>query len=98
MIPRAPKIQNIKVKTKSNGRFVLDPKVQSALDTIWAENQGGFPRLEGTKTRGHALRQQIRHRFGLSKVTKPDIQEAMRANAQYQEWQSWVFDIRERPT
>ncbi|KAJ7464665.1 hypothetical protein B0H11DRAFT_70089 [Mycena galericulata] len=73
----------------------VSPKVQTALATIWAQNQGGFPRWEGKgkKTRGHALRQQIRRLPGTNNVKKPDIEAAMRANPEYHEWQQWVFAL-----
>ncbi|KAJ7472190.1 hypothetical protein FB451DRAFT_1367982 [Mycena latifolia] len=90
MIPRSPKI------TKGKRGPVLpqaSPTVQRALETIWAQNQDGFPRWEGkgTKTRGHSLRQQVRRLPGLNNVRKPDIEAAMRANPEWQQWQQWVF-------
>ncbi|KAJ6558390.1 hypothetical protein B0H19DRAFT_1376815 [Mycena capillaripes] len=93
-IPRPPK--NVQ-KAKPGKSVVSQPSasasVLNALDTIWAQNQGGFPRWEGkgTKTRGHALRQRIRTLIGSSDVKKPDIRVAMSAKPEYQESQQWVF-------
>ncbi|KAJ6464760.1 hypothetical protein C8R47DRAFT_1205740 [Mycena vitilis] len=77
---------------KKGGRPPM-PAIQDALDTIWAENQEGFPRLEGKKkkTHGHALRQKIRRVMGNNTADKLNIQAAMSANPKYREWQLWVF-------
>ncbi|KAJ6544555.1 hypothetical protein DFH09DRAFT_1173015 [Mycena vulgaris] len=90
-VPCTPKVQKAKA-TRGPSLPRESPKIQNALDTIWAENQGGFPRWEGKgkKTRGHALRQQVRRLVGSSNVRKPDIEAAM-TKPEYQEWQQWVF-------
>ncbi|KAJ7843238.1 hypothetical protein B0H14DRAFT_3689899 [Mycena olivaceomarginata] len=83
-------VDNVKKAKTTRGSSLPreSPKIQSALDTIWAENQGGFPRWEGkvNKTRGHALRQQVRRLVGSSNVRKPDIEAAMRTKPEWQEW------------
>ncbi|KAJ6582456.1 hypothetical protein DFH09DRAFT_1145384, partial [Mycena vulgaris] len=91
-VPRTPKVQKAKA-TRGPSLPRESPEIQSALDTIWTENQGGFPRWEGKgkKTRGHALRQQVRRLVGSSNVRKPDIEAAMRTKPEYREWQQWVF-------
>jgi hypothetical protein len=91
MIPHTSKKAQ---KAKKTQRIQESSGILSALDTIWAENQGSFPRWEGEgqKTRGHALRQQVRRRIGSSDVQKPDIEVAMRTKPEYREWQQWVFD------
>jgi len=97
MIPCPPKPPEVQKVVKGKRGPAAFPKVQAALDTIWAENQGGFPRWEGKggKTRGHALRQQVRRLAG-NTVQKPEIEAAMKTNPVYQEWEHWVFSERRR--
>ncbi|KAJ7178154.1 hypothetical protein C8R46DRAFT_1075979 [Mycena filopes] len=81
MIPCPP----LEIEKKTN------TELQTALAAIWLENNSTFPRLEGKKTRGHALRQQLRQVPGLGKINKNHIEAAMQRNAAYREWQQWVF-------
>ncbi|KAJ7153109.1 hypothetical protein C8R43DRAFT_1002930 [Mycena crocata] len=73
--------------------------VPSVLASIWAQNQGNFPRWEGknnrTGSRGHALRQQVRSVAG-NRVKKPEIEAAMLAKPEYREWHQWVFSQHRR--
>ncbi|KAJ7858507.1 hypothetical protein B0H14DRAFT_2577719 [Mycena olivaceomarginata] len=87
MIPHTPKVKKAKT-TRGSSLPRESPKIQSALDTIWAENRGGFPRWEGkaNRTRGHALRQQVRRLAGSSNIRKPDIEAAMRTKPEWREW------------
>ncbi|KAJ7641177.1 hypothetical protein FB45DRAFT_1053755 [Roridomyces roridus] len=83
--------------TPANSKLVEN--ISEALDAIWAEHNGDFPRWEGKgkKTRGHALRQQIRTLLGKpTGVNKPKIEMAMRANPIYREWQQRVFSERQQ--
>ncbi|KAJ7210019.1 hypothetical protein GGX14DRAFT_394821 [Mycena pura] len=84
------------------------PKIETALDTIWVENQGSFLKWEGQgkKTRGHALRQQVRRLVGSNNVRKPDIETVMKTKPEYRKWQhsesassavKSVFDIWQEP-
>ncbi|KAJ7642340.1 hypothetical protein DFH06DRAFT_1214565 [Mycena polygramma] len=91
MIP--PKVPKTTKAPKTKILPPPSPSIQRALDTIWAENQGSFPKLESKrgKTRGHALRCAVRQLMGNGSAIKPTIRAAMAANPEYLEWQQWVF-------
>lgn len=66
--------------------------IENALDKIWTENGGTFPRwTSATETRGKVLASRLQN-IAKRRVIVPWTRRALVANPKYRAWYSWVFD------